>query len=84
MYKVSITSRAEKDLKRLDRSVKNRIVTAIMDLANEPRPACCRKILSEEGVWRIRVGDWRIGYRIDDTAKEVTVIRIANRSEFYD
>jgi len=39
--------------------------------------------LSEKGVWRIRIGDWRIGYTIDDSALEVIVIRIAHRGEFY-
>jgi mRNA interferase RelE/StbE len=84
MYKITITSRAEKDIKRLDRPVKNRIITAIMALADDPRPPGCVKVQSEEGVWRIRVGDWRVGYTIDDTAQEVTIIRVGHRSEFYD
>lgn len=84
MFKVSITNRAEKDLNRLERSTKNRIVTSISDLAEEPRPAGCRKIQSEEGVWRIRVGDWRIAYIIDVSNQEITIIRIAHRKEFYD
>jgi len=84
MYKISVTNRAEKDLKRLERSTKNRVVTSISNLAEEPRPAGCRKIQSEEGVWRIRVGDWRIGYFIDDAKLEITIIRIAHRKEFYD
>ena len=84
MYDVTITARAERELKRLDRSVKNRVVQAILDLSSEPRPAGCLKVKSEEGVWRIRVGDWRIGYQIDDASSEVTVIRIGHRREFYD
>jgi len=84
MYKISITNRAEKDLKRLERSTKNRIVTTILSLAEEPRPAGCRKIQSEEGVWRIRVGNWRIAYIIDVLSQEITIIRIAHRKEFYD
>jgi mRNA interferase RelE/StbE len=84
MYSVTITSRAERELKRLERSVKNRIVTAILALGNDPRPPGCLKVKSEHRLWRIRVGDWRIGYEIDDAANEVTVIRIAYRSEFYD
>ncbi len=83
MYKISILKRAEKDIKKLDRSNKNRVVKAIMELAEEPRPVGCRKILSESGVWRIRVGDWRIGYTIDEKLLEVTIIRVANRGEFY-
>ena len=83
MYNVTITPRAEREMKRLDRPTKNRVVKAILDLAANPRPAGCLKVRSEEGVWRIRVGDWRVGYIIDDAAPEVTVIRIAHRSEFY-
>jgi mRNA interferase RelE/StbE len=84
MYDVSIKSRAERALKRLDRPVKNRIVTAILSLASDPRPSGCLKVKSEEGVWRIRVGDYRIGYTVDDAANEVVIIRIGQRSEFYD
>jgi len=83
MYKLSITRRAEKEIRQLDRQTKNRIVEAINALANQPRPAGCRKVLSEEGVWRIRVGDWRIGYLVDDKEDAITIIRIANRKEFY-
>ncbi len=84
MYKISIARRAEKDLKRLERDAKNRIVMAISDLKNQPRPLGCRKIQSEAGVWRIRVGDWRVGYFIDDAKQEINIIRIAHRKEFYE
>lgn len=83
MYNVIITARAERDLKKLERSLKNRLVSAILALADEPRPSGCRKVQSEEGVWRIRVGRYRVGYLIDDNAQQVDVIRIAHRSEFY-
>jgi mRNA interferase RelE/StbE len=84
MYKVTITRSAEKDLKKLDRQIKNRIVTEILSLANEARPHGCRKVVSEDNVWRIRVSDWRIGYEIIDSEEEVTIIRVGHRSEFYD
>jgi mRNA interferase RelE/StbE len=84
MFKISITSRAEKDIKRLERSMKNRVVAAISSLAKEARPTGCRKIQSEEGVWRIRVGDWRVAYIIDTPNQEITIIRIAHRREFYE
>ena len=83
MFRITITHRAEKDLKKLDRNAKNRIVKMIVSLADEPRPLGCRKILSEEGVWRIRIGDWRVGYEINDAAREIAIIRIGNRREFY-
>ena len=83
MYSVKITSRAESELKRLDRPVKNRVVTAILALASDPRPRGYLKVRSAEGVWRIRVGDWRIGHEIDDRLQEVVVIGVGHRSEFY-
>lgn len=82
MYKITITSRAERELRRLDKSVKNRIVSAIQALAQNPRPHGCLKVKGEE-LWRIRVGDWRVGYGIDDRARVVDVIRVDHRSQFY-
>jgi mRNA interferase RelE/StbE len=84
MYEVTITARAERDLRRLDRAIKNRVVKAILELASNPRPAGCLKVKSEEDVWRIRVGDWRIGYRVGDASQEVLIIRVGHRREFYD
>jgi mRNA interferase RelE/StbE len=84
MYKVTITRSAEKDLKNFDRQTKNRIVREILSLAEDPRPHGCRKVVSEERLWRIRVGDWRIGYEINDSAEEITIIRVGHRGEFYD
>lgn len=84
MYKITITRSAEKSLKNLDRSTKNRIVSQILSLADEPRPHGCRKVLSEEGLWRLRIGDWRLGYEINDSDQEITIIRVDHRSSFYD
>jgi len=80
MYKVSITSSAERDLKRLDRPVKNRIVSASLAPTSDPRPHGCLKVKNAEGVWRIRVGDWRVGYEVNDSASEVLVLKIAHRT----
>jgi hypothetical protein len=48
MYSVNINSHAERELKRLDRTTKNRIVTASLALANDPRPAGCLKVKTSE------------------------------------
>ena len=83
MYSIVITSSAEKDLRRLDRSIKNRVTVAILALADDPRPPGCIKVKSEEGVWRIRVGEYRVAYTVDDQAKVVTVVRVGARGDFY-
>ncbi len=84
MYNIHITSHAERNLKRLDRSTKSRISTTILTLAAVPRPTGCLKVKDEAGLWRVRVGDYRIGYEINDMTQEVTIIRIGHRREFYE
>lgn len=83
-YSIFFTRRARKDLDKLDRKVIARITPAIEALAHQPRPLGCTKVRVEASLWRIRVGDWRIGYEIDDAAREVTIIRVGHRGEFYD
>lgn len=84
MFNVIITSRAEKELRQLDRQIKNRVTKAALNLADDPRPAGCLKVKSEEKLWRVRVGDYRIGYEVDDAKREVTIIKVGHRNEFYD
>ncbi len=54
-----------------------------MALAGDPRPRGCKKLEGYRDHWRIRVGDWRVVYIIDDAARVVTVTRIAHRREVY-
>ena len=83
-YSVSLRSRASRETRRLDRQTLARISKAIDSLADNPRPSGCVQVRTVEGLWRIRVGDWRIGYEIDDEARTVTIITIGHRREFYD
>lgn len=82
MYRVIVTSRAERELRRLDRSTKNRIVSAALRLAEDPRPPGCLKVKTAEGLWRIRVGDWRIGYDIADASRTVTITTVGIVASF--
>ena len=84
MYEVVITPHAEREVRRLDRPVKNRILSAVPALADNPRPPGSIKIKSEENRWRIRVGDWRVGYEINDEARVVRIVAVGHRREFYD
>jgi len=81
---VEISSRAERELKRLDKTTKTRIVKALLVLIKDPRPPGSIKVKTSEGLWRIRVGDWRVGYEIDDATHTITIITIGHRREFYD
>jgi mRNA interferase RelE/StbE len=62
----------------------SRIDRRILALAEDPRLAGCKKLRGYKDQWRIRVGDWRIVYVIDDVAKVVTITRVAHRREVYE
>jgi mRNA interferase RelE/StbE len=84
MYNVIITSHAERELRRLDRATKNRILPVALALADNPHPHGCLKVKGSENLWRIRVGDWRIGYEINDQAQIISIVAVGHRREFYD
>ena len=84
LYAVSFRRSAEKDLQRLDEAVQGRVISAVEGLATNPRPFGFRKLQSRrDDVFRIRVGDYRVIYAVDDGAKVVTVERIRHRREVY-
>ena len=82
-YTVSNGKSAQREVKTLDQSVRIRIMKALRALEN-PRPAGCLKLSGSSNLWRIRVGDWRILYEIDDTRREVNIVGIRHRSRAYD
>jgi mRNA interferase RelE/StbE len=83
-YSVVIKSSAQKELDSLDDAVFARIDRRILALAENPRPAGCQKLKGYRDHWRIRIGDWRVIYVIDDSAKRVSITRVAHRREAYD
>jgi mRNA interferase RelE/StbE len=83
-YFVAIKPSARKELEALTDSVLGRIASKIGSLADSPRPAGCKKLKGYKDQWRIRIGDWRVVYIIDDAAKVVRVTRVAHRSEVYE
>lgn len=81
-YAVSILRRAQKELARLPLEAYERVRDAIYLLANDPRPPGCLKLTGREG-WRIRVGDYRVIYEIDDKQQTVTVLHVGHRRDVY-
>ena len=81
-YRVLLERSAQKALELLSREVRERIYSALTSLSRNPRPPGCKK-LKESNYWRLRVGDYRTIYEIDDAARVVLVLRIAHRSEVY-
>ena len=82
-YRVALTSSSEKELQGLPKKVIARIIPRLENLVLVPRPPGCKKLKGGDAEWRIRVGDYRIVYVIDDAARTVDVTRIAHRRDVY-
>lgn len=81
-YAVYTTSRADRQLEKLPDNERSRVLAAIMDLGDEPYPYGYRKLQGRDG-YRIREGDYRILYLVDEQGQEITVHRIGHRREVY-
>ena len=82
-YSLEIKSSAQKELDALDDALFSRIDRKILALTENPRPPACKKLRGYKDQWRIRVGDWRVLYVVDD-AKLVSITRVAHRREVYE
>lgn len=81
-YSVFILRRGQGELKKLPLESYERVKEAIRRLSEEPRPSGCKKLAGREG-WRIRVGDYRVIYEIDDKAEVITVLHLGRRRNIY-
>ena len=82
-YAIFLKPAAERALKQIAQPTLRRIAKAIDTLGNDPRPAGATALQGESGLLRIRVGDYRIIYSIDDTVLTVLVVAIGHRREVY-
>ncbi len=82
MYRLKIIAQAQKDLDAFGAKTFEKIKHKILSLSRNPRPFGALK-LTAEGGYRIRVGDYRVLYRIDDKLNEVIIYRVKHRREAY-
>lgn len=83
-YAIDTKPSARRELENLSDSLIARLVPKIDGLAANPRPSGCRKLRGYKDLWRIRVGDYRVVYIIDDDRKMVSVTRVAHRRDVYE
>jgi mRNA interferase RelE/StbE len=83
-YSVELKPSARKELESLTDTVLARVVSKLESLAHDPRPPGCKKLKGYKDQWRVRIGDWRVVYIVDDKARLVSVTRIAHRRDVYD
>jgi mRNA interferase RelE/StbE len=82
-YRIELAPSAARELERLPRNIQRRVAQKIDDLANNPRPSGSTKLQGRANRWRIRVGDYRIIYDIEDTIVRVLVLKIGHRRDVY-
>jgi mRNA interferase RelE/StbE len=85
MYTVTFKPSALKELNELSNKDVKRIMEKITALEKDPRPVNCKKLKgSNENLYRIRIGDYRVIYNIDDGIKIVSIRDVGNRKDIYD
>jgi mRNA interferase RelE/StbE len=82
-YQVLLAKSAAKELERLPSQIINRIVDVLESFQVNPRPKGCKKLIGSTDLWRVRSGDYRIIYEIDDPNRIVDVNAIRHRSDAY-
>ena len=80
---VVLSPAAEKDLRALDMDARRRVLTTIEGLRVVPLRGDIKKLKGREDQWRLRVGDWRVIFDIDDTGSVIYIVRILPRKEAY-
>ncbi len=83
-YQITFSRSARKELESLPAEINNKIFTKIIALATEPRPDGCRKLVGEENLWRIRIGDYRVIYSINDDTRIIDITAVRHRSKAYE
>lgn len=83
VYQIELTRSVRQSLKSLPRSILKRIDAKILSLAENPRPQDAKMLRGKQGLFRVRVGNYRIVYRVEDDRFIVLVVRIGHRREVY-
>jgi mRNA interferase RelE/StbE len=84
MWRLAILPGALRELAALPANIRTRLDRRIQDLAHNPRPPGIKTLQGKSrGLLRLRVGDYRVIYRVDDQAREVTIIQVDHRRDVY-
>jgi mRNA interferase RelE/StbE len=83
LYRIEFTNSADKEFKKLDLVIKQRVSDAVVELENNPRPSGCVVLKGYKAIYRIRIGKFPVIYEVRDKVLLVLVIRIAKREDVY-
>lgn len=83
LYDVWVEPAAQRDIRRLDRQVRDRVGPHITSLDEDPTPVGCVKLSGTRDEFRLRVGGWRVLYTVDHSLRVVRIKRVVHRSKAY-
>ena len=83
MYRVIIDKRAKKEIDKIPILYAKKIALAIYDLEENPRPNGSKKLVGYDNTYRIRIGKYRVIYRIEDDILYVEVLKVGHRKAVY-
>lgn len=82
-YHIEFLAAAKKNLKKLEAPIQKRLIKDIEKLSINPRPSGTKKLSGEDNTYRIRVGDYRILYHIQDHILYILILKIGHRKDVY-
>lgn len=82
-WEVQLARQPQRILRRLPRDLRHRLDRAIRALPDDPRPPGCKKVAGYDNLYRLRVGDWRISYAVEEDRLVVLVLEVAPRGDAY-
>ena len=83
-YQIVVKKSAAKEIEALPTKILPQVTEAIYDLGNVPRPQGCKKLKgSKANIWRIRIGDYRVVYLIDDKIEIIDIQKVGHRKDIY-
>ncbi|QUS60092.1 type II toxin-antitoxin system RelE/ParE family toxin [Synechocystis sp. PCC 7339] len=83
-YRIEVLKSAQKSFSKLPKDIQARIVQKIDNLAINPYPTDTKKLKNGNGLFRVRVGDYRIIYKVQDNELVILIVKVAHRREVYD
>ncbi|PSR17911.1 type II toxin-antitoxin system mRNA interferase toxin, RelE/StbE family [filamentous cyanobacterium CCP3] len=83
-YEVLIKPAAQRQIKKLPRAMQADLIVLIEHLAQDPRPSGCKKLKGRQSQYRVRLGDYRVIYSIEEEALVVRVIKVGHRRDIYE
>jgi len=83
-YAIVLARSARKELEALHPPIVGRLIARIEALAKDPRPVGARKLRGSGVLWRVRVGDYRVVYGLNDSQRVVDIVRVRHRRDAYE